>query len=153
MSKNLIVVQFMKWLHIIEVNKNDTNIHDELDKGIRTRPQLYLKQNKNLRNSDDRRNSPPQGRAWQLVIQQQMVSPENIHIYINYALHIPIHCMYFEKYILEYTCKYIYVHTRKIPISEQKRSWTWKIARKGIWEGLKKKRERRTGVVKHYSQK
>lgn len=53
-----------------------------------------------------------------------------------------MHYTYIERYILEYTCKYIYVHTCKIPISEQKRSWTQKIARKGISEGLKKKKEK-----------
>jgi hypothetical protein len=35
---------------------------------------------KKLRNADSRRNSLPWGRAYQLVIQHHVASPENIHI-------------------------------------------------------------------------
>ena len=43
------------------------------------RPQPYPKYYRQLRKSGSKRNSLPQGRAHQLIIQHQIVIPENIH--------------------------------------------------------------------------
>ena len=76
----------------------DSNRHANVDRGNPMRPQPYTR---NYRDAESGRNHPPQGRAHQLVIQYQMVSPENIH-QGNLTLS--------EKVALTYLGIYMYIH-------------------------------------------
>lgn len=78
---------------------------------IYTRPQYYTQNYRQLWNSESERNIHPRGRAYQLVIRCQMVSPENIHIQVALYRLSRIHLS-----ILEYSCMYAcsYTYTVKI---------------------------------------
>jgi hypothetical protein len=57
---------------------NDTNSHAKVGgKNKFAKPQPYTKNNKQFRNAESRRNNLPQGRSYQLIVQYQIVSPEN----------------------------------------------------------------------------
>lgn len=78
---------------------------------IYTSPQYYTKSYRQLWSAESERNIHPQGRAYQLVIQYQMISPENVHIQV--ALYT-VSRIYLS--ILEYSCIYTcsYTYTVKI---------------------------------------
>ena len=61
-----------------ELNQGNNNRLAEGDKGKTRRPTLH-KDYRQLRNEERGRNSLPQGRAHQLVIQYPIVSPANMH--------------------------------------------------------------------------
>lgn len=62
------------------LDKNHTNKHANMGPGKPTKG-LNTQNYKQLRNSESGRNHLPQGRAHQLIIQYQMVSPET-HTYL-----------------------------------------------------------------------
>lgn len=62
-----------------ELNKNKSNRHANVDEGKPRRFQPYMKNNRQLKNMGNGRNSHPQGITCELVNQYQTISPENIH--------------------------------------------------------------------------
>jgi hypothetical protein len=62
-----------------KLNKDDTSTYAKVDKEESMRSQPYTEHFSQLRNVESRRNSIPQGKVKQLVIQYQMASPENIY--------------------------------------------------------------------------
>ena len=67
--------------HQYELNKS--NRHAKVDRWKTTQPQPYTKNYRQLRNVESGRHSLPEERAHQLVIQYQMVSPANMHRWVN----------------------------------------------------------------------
>lgn len=67
------------WLPQPELNKDNSNRQAKTDREKSKWSQLYTKNDRQLRDAEGRRNSLPQKRAHQLVIQHQMVSTENVH--------------------------------------------------------------------------
>ena len=61
-------------------NNDDTNRHDNMGRENIRRPQPSTKNYQQLRNAESGKNSLPQGRTQQLVIQYQMVNPENVYM-------------------------------------------------------------------------
>ena len=59
--------------------KDNNNRHAKVEEEVPMRLQPYTKNYRPLRDAESGRNSLPQGRAHQLVIQYQMVSLENRH--------------------------------------------------------------------------
>lgn len=63
-----------------KLTKDDTNGHEKPDRETLTRPQSYIKDYWYLRNVGNGRDDLSQGKAHQLLVQGQMVSPENEYI-------------------------------------------------------------------------
>lgn len=57
----------------------DSHRHAKVDGVEITRPQLYTRNYRQLKNTETRRNNLPQIRAHQKALQYQMANPENIH--------------------------------------------------------------------------
>lgn len=78
-----------------ELNKNKSNRHANVDEEKPRKLQTYMKNNRQLKNMGNGRNSHPQGRTCQLVNQNQRVSPENIYrsniIQTEQNMHIHTH--------------------------------------------------------------
>lgn len=62
-----------------ELIEDDTKVHDQVDGEEPMVPQPYTKHRKQLRNAGRRIGGLPWGRTHQLIIQCQIVSPENLH--------------------------------------------------------------------------
>lgn len=63
-----------------KLTKDDTSGHEKPDRETLTRPQSYIKDYRYLRNVGNGRDDLSQGKAHQLFVQCEMVSPENEYI-------------------------------------------------------------------------
>lgn len=69
---------------------------------VTMKPQPQTKNSRQLRNAERGRSSLPQGRAHQLFIQHQMVSPEDMYIQVTYRL--------IRWYLYVKICMCVYIH-------------------------------------------
>lgn len=67
------------WLPKCDLSKDNTHGHDKADGERPIRPQSYRKNYRKWREAWSRKGGPSQGRKLQLVVQYQIVNPENIH--------------------------------------------------------------------------
>jgi hypothetical protein len=65
---------------LMKLYQHMTQRHANVEEEMFIQSQPYKKNYRQLMNAQGRKNSLFQGRPYQLIIQQQMVSPENIHI-------------------------------------------------------------------------
>ena len=77
-----------------ELSKADSIKHSKVDRVKHTRFRPYTKNYTQVRNIRGRRDCPPQGRAYQLVVLCWMVIPGIIHEVVSYRLSRNVYAYY-----------------------------------------------------------